>query len=119
MEGWPNTDEVLRFHGAGTDTTAHSLTIGIWYIMTNSAIRAKLREELRQMIPDANSTEIVSASKLENLSYLRAVVKESLRLSYGPPGRVPRTVPKEGAVMCGQQIPPGVSLFCPIPEISC
>lgn len=39
----------------------------------------------------------------------RAVVKESLRLSYGIPGRIPRVVPPEGATFCGEHIPPGVS----------
>ena len=42
------------------------------------------------------------------LSYQRAVIKESLRLGFGVPGRLPRVVP-DGAVLCGQEIPAGVS----------
>ena len=38
----------------------------------------------------------------------RAVVKESLRLSYGAPGRLPRIVPASGATFRGRDIPPGV-----------
>ena len=100
--------DAFTFHAAGADTTAHVMTIGIWNVMVNPEIRSKLRDELVNAIPDPDG-DIISASKLENLPYLRAVVKESLRLGYGPPGRIPRTVPQAGAVLCGQQIPPGVS----------
>lgn len=86
------------------------MTVGIWHVMANPTIRSKLREELVQAIPDPDDGELLSASVLENLPYLRGVVKESLRLGYGPPGRLPRTVPQSGAVLCGQQIPPGVSV---------
>lgn len=44
----------------------------------------------------------------------RAVVKESLRLSYGTPGRLPRVVPPTGATLSAQFIPPGVSHGSPI-----
>lgn len=103
-------DHNFRFHAAGGDTTAHTLTVGIWYIMANSNIKSRLVEELKKAIPDADNAELVSSSTLENLPYLKVIVKESLRLSYGPPGRLPRTTPKTGAVLCGQQIPAGVSI---------
>lgn len=44
----------------------------------------------------------------------RAVVKESLRLSYGAPGPLPRVVPPTGAFLAGQHIPPGVSYSAPL-----
>ena len=37
------------------------------------------------------------------------MIKESLRLAYGVPGRLLRVVPETGAVFCGQKIPAGVS----------
>ena len=43
----------------------------------------------------------------------RAVIKESLRLSYGAPGRAPRVVPKTGARFCGYNIAPGVREYLP------
>lgn len=85
------------------------MTVGTWYLMANPNMQSKLREELVQAIPEPHSSELVGISCLENLPYLRAVVKESLRLSYGAPGRVPRIVPEGGAELCGQQIPGGVS----------
>ena len=38
----------------------------------------------------------------------RAVIKESLRLSYGIPGRIPRVVPEGGGVLCGRAVAAGV-----------
>lgn len=86
----------------------------------------RLRAELRSTIPNRDS--IAGWADLEKLPYLvlplpwivsllvialtfipqRAVIKESLRLSYGVPGRMPRVVPNGGAVLCGQNIPAGV-----------
>lgn len=44
----------------------------------------------------------------------QCIVKESLRLSYGQPGKAPRVVPPEGAMMCNQFVPGGtvVSMSC-------
>lgn len=41
-------------------------------------------------------------------------MKESLRLAYGVPGKIPRMVPAEGATLCGQFVPGGtaVSMSC-------
>ena len=47
----------------------------------------------------------------------RAVIKESLRLSQGVPGRMPRVVPETGARFCGQDIPPGVCIFLDYPRM--
>ena len=38
------------------------------------------------------------------------MVKESIRLSYGVPGKIPRQVPPEGATFCGERIPAGTML---------
>jgi hypothetical protein len=92
-----------------------------------------LRQELMDVIPDVDSAALVNWTTLEKLPYFvsstrgevdcnmrslqiltafqqRAVVKESLRFSFGVPGRIPRVVPVEGAVICGQHVPPGVRI---------
>ncbi|OAP62024.1 hypothetical protein AYL99_04227 [Fonsecaea erecta] len=101
------TADAFVFHGAGTDTTAHTLTLGSWHIMNNKEIVSKLRKELERVIPDPDSTQMVSTTVLEELPYLHAVVKESLRMALGVPGRIPRVVPEGGVVLCGQMIPAG------------
>ena len=94
-----------------------------------------LRKELVDAIPDLDSGVTVNWATLEKLPYLvslflhyqlgerilrilthyskRAVVKESLRFSFGVPGRLSRVVPAHGAVFCGRQIPPGVCRLNP------
>ncbi|KIV76881.1 hypothetical protein, variant [Exophiala sideris] len=100
------TADALVFFGAGTDTTAHALATGTWYLLQNPAILTRLRQELCNAIVDADSSTMLSWVELEKLPFLRAVIKESLRLSFGVPGRLPRVVPENGAVFCGQEIPP-------------
>ena len=39
------------------------------------------------------------------------MIKESLRLGYGVPGRIPRVVPREGATFLGHKIPGGVGVL--------
>lgn len=105
----PLTSQTSMFT-AGTDTTAHTLTIGTWYLMKNPTMLAKLRSELRTAIPDADSNELMSAWTLEQLPYLNGIVKESIRLGYGVPGRLPRKVPAGGATFCGQHVPAGFAI---------
>lgn len=106
-------DSVLTFV-AGTDTTAHTLCQGTFAVASNAPVMQKLKAELKEAIPSKDTQ--VTVSKLENLPYLRGVVKESLRVAYGVPGSLRRAVPKEGAVFCGQSIPPdtivGHSAYC-------
>jgi cytochrome P450 len=93
---------------AGTDTTASTLVQATWGVLNNSRVLKTLKGELRSAIPDKNQMD--DWTTLENLPYIRAVIKESLRLSYGVPGRIPRVMPPSGATFCGQPIPPGTSV---------
>jgi cytochrome P450 len=97
-------DAVLMFL-AGTDTTANALTLGTYRILANPAILSLLRAELDAAMPDIS--KFYAQAHLETLPYLRAVVKESLRLSYGTTARLMRIAPPEGASMCGRHIPGG------------
>ncbi len=74
--------------GAGVLTTGWALTVGSFYIMSNPEIFCKLRAELVQNIPDPNAT--LEWGQLEQLPYLSAVLRESIRMSYGVTARMPR-----------------------------
>ncbi|KIW93014.1 uncharacterized protein Z519_06863 [Cladophialophora bantiana CBS 173.52] len=104
------TADAFTFHGAGTDTTAHALTTATWVLINNKESLEKPREELKGAIPEPHGERLVSSSILESLPYLRAVVKEALRMSMGIPGGMCRVVPEGGAVLCQQQIPAGVGI---------
>ena len=94
---------------AGTDTSAHVLVVATYNVLKDNRILEKLQIELREAIPRKDA--LLKWADLEKLPYLRGVIEESLRLSSGAPGHLPRVVPAAGAVMCGQRIAPGVSAW--------
>ncbi|KAJ9601988.1 hypothetical protein H2200_013547 [Cladophialophora chaetospira] len=104
------TADAFTFHGAGTDTTAHTLTTTTWHLANNKECFKKLRKEVSEVITEPDSEQLVSTNLLENLPYLRAVVKEGLRMSVGVPGRLARVVPDGGATLCGRRIPGGTAI---------
>ncbi|KAK3331479.1 cytochrome P450 [Apodospora peruviana] len=81
-------DEGEILTGAGSETTAQTLTRILFYLKHVPQTLENLRAELDQAIPD--SKEIPAWSELQALPYLGAVIKEGLRLSYGTSVRLPR-----------------------------
>ncbi|OAP56942.1 hypothetical protein AYL99_09054 [Fonsecaea erecta] len=82
---------------AGTETTAWTLSVLSFYLLSNPEVMRKLRGELELAMPDvsANSVEI---KDLEKLPYLTAVIQVSLRLSFGVSTRLQRLCPDEAPV---------------------
>lgn len=79
---------------AGSLTTSSALCIAVFHLLDRLDCLGKLRAELHQAIPDAGSP--VSITDLQQLPYLGAVVKESLRLGFGGTGtRLGRVAPDE------------------------
>ncbi|KAI3549882.1 cytochrome P450 [Colletotrichum filicis] len=64
---------------ASGDTIGRILTTAVYHLLSNPNHLAKLKEELRAAMPDSNMD--VPLSKLENLPWTTAVIKESLRIS--------------------------------------
>jgi len=85
-------DEALSVVQAGNETVSWTLTVATYHILANPEILRKLKTELAATIPDPEAD--IPASRLENLSYLNAIYKEALRLSYGMSCRLQR-VPLE------------------------
>ncbi|KAI1873310.1 uncharacterized protein JN550_003563 [Neoarthrinium moseri] len=90
---------------AGTETSSRALATGMFYLLDNKSIIDKVRAELAQLahIPD----EKLTMPQLEPLPYLTGVVKESIRLSYGPITRLPRVFTHETLQYKDYAIPPG------------
>ncbi|XP_037810881.1 probable cytochrome P450 12a5, mitochondrial [Lucilia sericata] len=63
---------------AGVDTTTSALTACLLTLATNAKKQANLRRELLTILPDKNSA--LNQENMKNLPYLRACIKESLRL---------------------------------------
>lgn len=100
-------DEAHSILFAATDTTGNALTVGVFWILYEEHIYAKLASELKKRFLNYTKDTQLPYVELEALPYLTAVVKEVLRLSFGVPFRVPRVVPAGGAEFEGHFIPEG------------
>eukprot|EP01017_Pseudomicrothorax_dubius_P031669 TRINITY_DN4066_c0_g1_i4.p1 TRINITY_DN4066_c0_g1~~TRINITY_DN4066_c0_g1_i4.p1 ORF type:complete len:510 (-),score=94.21 TRINITY_DN4066_c0_g1_i4:80-1609(-) len=70
-------DEFITFFAGGMDTTAHLVTVCIYYVLENPHVLNKILEEVQTHIPDHLK---ISIEDLKGMEYLEAVVKETLRL---------------------------------------
>jgi len=102
------------FNIAETETTSWALGNCTYYLLTNPEMLKRVQEELKTVIPDGSIDDIAS-SELEALPYLvcfkfngrdswliivqTAVIKESLRLSFGIAGRHYRISPDKPQVL--------------------
>ncbi|KAG6999208.1 cytochrome P450 monooxygenase [Physcia stellaris] len=97
--------EARTLVGAGTLTTAHTLSTTTYHILSNPPILTRLLAELEAAIPDP--TVPIPWQTLESLPYLTAVISEGLRVTYGVSGRLPRVHPDTALTYGEWTIPPG------------
>ncbi|KAJ5757735.1 uncharacterized protein N7511_006429 [Penicillium nucicola] len=98
-------DESALLLGAGTETTARAIAVSMFYLTKNKEILAKLRLELKSVLPTPLSR--ASWTDLEKLPYLTGVVNEGLRLSHGMTARLARVSPTEPMIYKDWAIPAG------------
>ncbi|EXJ83291.1 hypothetical protein A1O1_06910 [Capronia coronata CBS 617.96] len=98
-------DEAQTLVGAGSETTAKSLSVITFYLLDDRKKLDKLRAELKSVMPTPDSP--VSLTVLEQLPYLTAVINEGIRLMYGVTTRLPRVSPNEPLKYKDWIIPPG------------
>ncbi|KAL7621992.1 hypothetical protein AAE478_007493 [Parahypoxylon ruwenzoriense] len=103
--------EAVVIIGAGTETTAWTLTVITYFLLSNPETLAKLTEELHEVIEDPRNLPGMSA--LEGLPYFQAVIQEGLRLSYGVSTRSPRIPTKENLTYCGEWMGQNVQYVIP------
>jgi indole-2-monooxygenase len=72
---------------AGTDTSYSSLEVAMAELMRKPHVMAKLQNEVRRIVPKGQ--EMVTESDLGNMTYLKAVIKETLRLHPAAPLFIP------------------------------
>ncbi|KAI0812130.1 cytochrome P450 [Xylaria sp. FL0064] len=78
--------------GGGTASTARTIGFASYYILSRPSIRSTLEQELKDVMATWPQ-RYPSWAELEKLPYLQAIIKESLRLSYGVMHRLPRVSP--------------------------
>ncbi|RVX15128.1 Cytochrome P450 83B1 [Vitis vinifera] len=92
---------------AGTDTSAATLVWAMTMLMKNPRTMTKAQEELRNLI---GKKGFVDEDDLQKLPYLKAIVKETMRLHPASPLLVPRET-LEKCVIDGYEIPPKTLVF--------
>ncbi|KAI9714885.1 MAG: hypothetical protein M1820_000174 [Bogoriella megaspora] len=108
-------EEAQLLIGAGLLTTSWCLTVGIFYLLSQPSALEKLRVELNKALPTPDSE--LSWTELEKLPYLSAVIRESLRISYGISTRSPRVVPYKDLHYGEWTIPAGTSISMTIVDV--
>ncbi len=93
---------------AGTETTATLLSGVTWYLLKHPEVLRKLVAEVREAF---QSDADITIENLQRLKYLRACLDEALRVYPPVPIGLPCLIPPQGAEVCGQWIPGGVSFF--------
>ncbi|KAH7381087.1 putative cytochrome P450 pisatin demethylase [Cadophora sp. MPI-SDFR-AT-0126] len=89
---------------AGSDTTAISLSSVLLYLLTSPTAMTRLRSEVDAQGKAGGPTTFKIAHEMP---YLRAVIKEALRLHPATGLPLWRIVPKGGAVVAGQRFEAG------------
>ena len=93
---------------AGSETSATLLSGCIYYLCTTPRVMARLTADIRSAFTqDSNMT----FRALENLTYLAAVIKESLRMYPPFATSLARLVPTGGALVDGHFVPERVCLM--------
>lgn len=91
---------------AGTDTSALTTEWGIAELINHPGVMKKAREEIERVI---GKSRIVEESDIQNLPYLQAIVKETLRIH--PTGPLIVRESSERCNVSGYEIPAKTQLF--------
>ncbi|KAK1436710.1 hypothetical protein QVD17_02492 [Tagetes erecta] len=94
---------ILDIFAAGTDTTSTNIEWAISELIKHPRVMKKLQQELTQV---ASGSSMISEEQLEQMKYLKAVIKESLRLHIPLPLLVQRESTQYINLM-GYDIPAG------------
>jgi len=100
---------LFEFLGAGTEESGNAMVFAIFLILHTEGVIEHLRKELDEAFPGKSDMPL---NRLDQLSYLNGVVKESLRLSHGIPGRLPRISPPGGMIIGDVFVPSGYVVSC-------
>ncbi|KAL8851458.1 MAG: hypothetical protein Q9221_003637 [Calogaya cf. arnoldii] len=93
---------------AGADTTSATVNAAVYYLWRNARVLAKLRDELdKWAAAKAPRRTVISMAEAQELPYLQAVLKETMRMFPGLGNNLVRVVPDGGLTIVKQFFPAG------------
>lgn len=101
-------DESLLQILAGSDTSGTIIRSAFIYITTNARIYSRLQAEV--LGAKVSTSEIISHAQAQQLPYLNACIKETLRYYPINTGLSPKTVGPQGDTYQGYHLPPGTDI---------
>ncbi|KAJ5393573.1 cytochrome P450 [Penicillium crustosum] len=96
---------------AGSDTTGNTLACVLHYLVANKPVYKKLQQQLDEIFP--NRERSYEYNEVRKLSYLDAILKETMRLKPAVPGGQPRVTPPEGLQIGDTWIPGDINVLVP------
>ncbi|KAI9599258.1 cytochrome P450 [Syncephalis fuscata] len=104
--------EVILLMIAGTDTTALTITWTMYFLISNPEYYQRLADEIKSVYPDPNTR--ASHKDTLTMTYLDAVLHESMRIRPIAPHGMPRIVPEGGTTLDGYFVPGGTTVMVSI-----
>lgn len=96
---------------AGSDTTGLSLSAIIFYLLRHPRCMQQLRQEIDDNAAQGRLSDPITFHEAQQLPYLQAVIKESLRVHPATGQMLARIVPPGGAHLAGRFFPEGVCVL--------
>ncbi|XP_051131706.1 cytochrome P450 71A8-like [Andrographis paniculata] len=96
---------ILDMFAGGTETTAAALEWTMTELLRHPNVLKKLKCEVRSILKDKNHTVSITNNDLEQMHYLRAVVKEIMRIH--PPVALTSRLARQDVKVMGYNIPAG------------
>ncbi|EPS66638.1 hypothetical protein M569_08137, partial [Genlisea aurea] len=101
---------ILDMFVAGTDTTSNALIWAVAELLKNPAAMEALQREVRNAVDDKGSELAITEEDVNKMPYLKAVVRETLRLHPPAPLLLPHESTQRTTVM-GYEIPSRVRVM--------
>ena len=92
--------------GAGSETTATTLAAATYFICAHPEVMKKLYAEVRSAF---KSEEEIDINSVGNLTYMLAVLKETMRIYPPVPIALARITPPSGSPIASEHVAGGVS----------
>ncbi|XP_037714155.1 probable cytochrome P450 12b2, mitochondrial [Drosophila subpulchrella] len=99
---------------AGIDTTSSACLTILYHLSRNPSKQDKLRRELLRLLP--NTKDSLTDENTKNMPYMRACIKEGLRITSITPGNF--RIATKDLVLSGYQVARGTGVFMGVLELS-